>query len=105
MSSVQEIEQAIRGLEPKDLAELREWFATFDAEIWDRQMEQDVAAGRLDWLAAEITGLPTEIPWTLRIHDVGDYSEFRTIPSRTTVIAENPLASDSQVQPRRTHSA
>jgi hypothetical protein len=42
-----------RGLEPKDLAELREGFAAFDAEIWDRQIEQDAAAGRLDWLAAE----------------------------------------------------
>jgi hypothetical protein len=41
----------------------------------------------------------------LQDHKLGDYSEFRTIPSKTTVIAENPLASDSQVQPRRTHSA
>jgi hypothetical protein len=53
MSTVQEIEQAIRKLEPGDFAALREWFATFDAERWDRQLEQDVAAGRLDWLAEE----------------------------------------------------
>jgi hypothetical protein len=24
-----------------------------DADVWDEQMEQDAAAGRLDWLAAE----------------------------------------------------
>jgi hypothetical protein len=53
MSTVHEIEQAIRNLEPEDLAALRQWFAAFDAEVWDRQMEQDVAAGRLDWLAEE----------------------------------------------------
>jgi hypothetical protein len=32
---------------------LREWYAHFDAGKWDRQFESDVAAGRLDWLAAE----------------------------------------------------
>jgi hypothetical protein len=53
MSTVHEIEQAIRGLELQDLAALRDWFAVFDAEIWDRQLEQDAAAGRLDWLAEE----------------------------------------------------
>jgi hypothetical protein len=53
MSTVQGIEQAIRGLGPQDLATLREWFAAFDAEVGDRQLEQDVAAGRLDKLAGE----------------------------------------------------
>ncbi len=53
MSTVHEIEQAIRALPPQDLAAFREWFATFDAEIWDLQMEQDVAAGRLDRFAEE----------------------------------------------------
>jgi len=53
MSTVQEIEQAIRSLGPKDLAALRDWFAAYDAELWDRQLEQDVAAGLLDRLAEE----------------------------------------------------
>jgi len=53
MSTVHEIEQAIRNLGPQDLAELRDWFAAFDAELWDKQLEQDVGAGRLDWLADE----------------------------------------------------
>jgi hypothetical protein len=53
MSTVHEIEQAIRGLGSQDLAALRDWFAAYDAEVWDRQLEQDVAAGRLDWLAEE----------------------------------------------------
>ncbi len=33
-----------------------------------------------DWLAAQICDEPTSLPWSLRIHDVGDYPEFRTIP-------------------------
>jgi hypothetical protein len=53
MSTVHEIEQAIRNLGAQDLAAFRQWFAAFDAELWDRQLEQDVAAGRLDWLAKE----------------------------------------------------
>ena len=51
MSAIQEIEQAIRALEPHDLAALRDWFAAFDAEIWHRRLERDVAAGRLDQFA------------------------------------------------------
>ena len=53
MSTVQDIEQAIRQLPPQDLAMLRTWFAEFDAENWDRQFEADVNAGRLDALADE----------------------------------------------------
>lgn len=53
VSNVNEIEAAIRKLPPESLAELRAWFAVFDAEVWDRQFESDVAAGRLDKLAEE----------------------------------------------------
>ena len=53
MNSVQEIENAVRQLRPEDLAAFRVWFAEFDAGAWDRQFEDDVAAGRLDKLAHE----------------------------------------------------
>lgn len=51
MSNLQEIEQAVSQLSPEDLSAFRDWFAEFDAEIWDRQFEEDVAAGRLNKLA------------------------------------------------------
>ncbi|MCY7276076.1 MAG: hypothetical protein LH702_20635 [Phormidesmis sp. CAN_BIN44] len=51
MSNLQEIERAISQLSAEELANFRVWFAEFDAEIWDRQFEEDVAAGRLDSLA------------------------------------------------------
>lgn len=53
MSSIQEIEQAIRQLSSEDLAAFRSWFIEFDASFWDKQLENDVAAGRLDKLADE----------------------------------------------------
>lgn len=53
MSTVQEIESAVRRLSPDELAAFRNWFAEFDAAVWDRQIERDVAAGRLDDLAEE----------------------------------------------------
>ena len=53
MTTIEEIEQAVRRLSPEELAIFRAWFATFDAESWDRQLESDVAAGRLDALADE----------------------------------------------------
>lgn len=51
MSNLQEIETAISQLSADELAALRAWFAQFDAQIWDRQFEEDVAAGRLNGLA------------------------------------------------------
>lgn len=53
MSTIEEIELAVQQLSPEDRAAFRAWFAAFDAAEWDRQIESDVAAGRLDWLAAE----------------------------------------------------
>jgi hypothetical protein len=53
MSSMRDIEQAIRQLSPDELARFREWFAEYDAARWDRQIEEDVASGKLDALAEE----------------------------------------------------
>ncbi len=53
MSTIAEIEDAVRRLSPEELAAFREWFVQLDAEAWDRQIEDDVAAGRLDSLAEE----------------------------------------------------
>ena len=53
MIGVSEIEQAVQKLGPEELAKFREWFAEFDALRWDRQFEDDIAAGRLDAFAKE----------------------------------------------------
>jgi hypothetical protein len=53
MGNLKSIEKAIEALAPSELAELRRWFAEFDAAAWDTQIERDAAAGKLDPLAAE----------------------------------------------------
>ena len=49
--TVKEIEKAIEKLSDDDLSDLRDWFYKFDNEVWDRQFESDVKAGKLDKLA------------------------------------------------------
>ena len=53
MSTVEEVEDALRQMTPEQRAAFRAWYAEFDAEEWDRQLEADVAAGRLDGLIDE----------------------------------------------------
>ena len=51
MSKLEIIEGQIKELSREELAQLREWLARFDAEVWDHQFEADVKAGKLDALA------------------------------------------------------
>jgi hypothetical protein len=53
MAGVNEIEDAVLRLTPSELDAFRTWFAEFDASAWDRQIEDDAAAGRLDAFADE----------------------------------------------------
>jgi hypothetical protein len=53
LPDVKALEDAVRALAPPDLAEFRRWFAEFDSAAWDRQIEADVASGKLDALLSE----------------------------------------------------
>jgi hypothetical protein len=53
MGKVENIEQEIQDLTPSELATFRRWFLEFDAQVWDRQIEEDVRKGKLDKLADE----------------------------------------------------
>jgi len=53
MSNLIEIERAVERLPPEELAVFRAWFSSFDTDAWDREMEADADAGRLDALGAE----------------------------------------------------
>ncbi len=53
MSEVEQIENRIKNLSPEELAKLRAWFEEFDALTWDRQIESDSAAGKLDHFIEE----------------------------------------------------
>lgn len=56
MSTVQEIEQAIEKLPREDLFQLTTWLSARFSDAWDRQIEDDLLAGRFDDLAAEALG-------------------------------------------------
>ena len=51
MGNVERIEQEVRALSPEELAKFRAWFLEYDWAAWDRQLERDVQAGKLDTLA------------------------------------------------------
>lgn len=51
MTKLEKIEQEIASLTPAEVAKLAQWFAAFQADLWDKQIETDARAGRLDRLA------------------------------------------------------
>ncbi len=53
MMQVEQLQRAIEALPPFEFSRLRQWFAEKDWERWDRQFEDDVAAGKLDFLWEE----------------------------------------------------
>ena len=53
MHSVEEIERAVEQLTPPDLARLTAWIEARLHAQWTRQMNEDAAAGKLDFLFQE----------------------------------------------------
>lgn len=53
MIKVQEIQAAIESLPQKEYVRLREWFYERDWQEWDKQIEIDSDAGKLDFLIQE----------------------------------------------------
>ncbi len=50
MMSVETIEEQIAGLDDASFSRLRDWFIEFDQSRWDKQIEADSNAGKLDFL-------------------------------------------------------
>jgi hypothetical protein len=51
MSRVEKIEGQVKSLGADELRAFRDWFAQFDAEVWDRQIQTDAKNGNLRSLA------------------------------------------------------
>lgn len=51
--TIAEIESAIEKLSPAEVSKLSEWFAEFEAEIWDKKIERDLQNGKLQSLIEE----------------------------------------------------
>ena len=50
MTQVEILEKNIAELDDDSFAKLREWFIEFDQARWDKQLEVDSNAGKLDFL-------------------------------------------------------
>ena len=66
MSRVEQIEGQVKSLSANELKAFREWFARYDAEMWDRRIEADAKNGKLRSLAER----------ALRDHDAGRSTEL-----------------------------
>ena len=53
MTSISKIQEDILALSETDYLQLRQWFNELDRDEWDRQIEADSNAGKLDFLIAE----------------------------------------------------
>jgi len=53
MTRVQKLEHQVQKLSREELAAFREWFRNYDSDEWDRQIEEDVRAGKLERFAEE----------------------------------------------------
>ena len=53
MTSIAKIQEDILTLSETDYLQLRQWFNELDRDEWDRQIEADSNAGKLDFLIAE----------------------------------------------------
>jgi hypothetical protein len=53
MTRLEKLEASVEELSQEEFSRFSEWFAELQAERWDRRIEQDAKAGRLDAVLAE----------------------------------------------------
>ncbi len=46
--NITELKTAVKQLPHNELAEFVEWFEDFQESLWDRQIEEDLKAGKFD---------------------------------------------------------
>ena len=54
MTSLAEIKEAIQNLPPTEFAEIVRWLEDVQEDEWDRQIEADAAAGRLNYFKEQV---------------------------------------------------
>ena len=53
MTKIEQLEGEIMTLSRSELTAFRDWFQSYLADEWDRQIEVDAKAGKLDQLASQ----------------------------------------------------
>ena len=54
--TIEDLEKAVSSLPPDQLARFRAWFEAFDAARFDKKIERDAKAGKLDRSAEAALG-------------------------------------------------
>ena len=96
--SLAEIKSAVDQLSPKEFAELIAFLRERDSAAWDKEIEEDIAAGRLDAVIREVdedirAGRLTDLPLPAKaivleaIRKLPDKSTFAEIRERIEFIA------------------
>ncbi len=62
MVSITEIQEAILDLPDTEYARLRQWLSDLDWDRWDKQIEADSEAGKLDFLSDEAREVGEHVP-------------------------------------------
>jgi len=66
MTTIEKLENEVQRLNRDELATFRDWFRKYDADEWDREIEADILAGKLESLATE----------ALKAHEAGRTKEI-----------------------------
>jgi hypothetical protein len=51
VTKIETLESQVAKLSPEELKAFRRWFAEFDADLWDSEIENDARVGKLDRMA------------------------------------------------------
>jgi len=51
MTKIEKLTNEIQQLSREELTAFRDWFRRYDADEWDKEIEEDIWAGRLEGLA------------------------------------------------------
>jgi hypothetical protein len=51
MARIEELTNEVQQLSREELAAFRDWFRRYDSDEWDKEIEEDILAGRLEGLA------------------------------------------------------
>ena len=51
MGRIEELANEVQQLSREELAAFRDWFRKYDSDEWDREIEEDILAGKLEGLA------------------------------------------------------
>jgi hypothetical protein len=94
MTKLEQIEKTIAELSPQDVAKLQAWLEEYRAELWDRQIEADAKAGKLDKLAER----------ALAHHRAGRTKRLRDISPRRSFGRLTTPSMSRYAKPRIKHS-